>query len=70
MQISQRSYEWRGRFASAGINAVLDLEASDADFQDPDFRARWVEWATEVGVWPFLWADIDSENPKVRAIAR
>lgn len=68
MQITQRTYEWRGRFASAAIDAVLDLEDSDADFQDPSFRKNWVAWAKEDGIWPFLYADTDSEDPDVRVI--
>ncbi len=37
------------------LKPLLDLEASDADYQDEDFRAEWVAWATEDGVWPFIY---------------
>lgn len=70
MQICQRSYEWHGRFASAAIDAILNLEATSANYQDPDTRAEYVSWATEEGVWPFLYAEIDfHEDSEVCVIA-
>lgn len=44
---------------------MLDLEASDVDYQDEDFRAEWVAWATEDGAWPFIYADVEAENIEV-----
>lgn len=65
----QHTYEWRAKFASTAIEAVLDLEASDADYLDDDFRREWVAWATEDGIWSFLYADVAAENPKVSVFA-
>lgn len=66
MQITQRTYEWRGKFASTAIDAVLDLEASDNDYENPEFRANWVSWALDEECLPFLYADTESDDPQVR----
>ena len=65
MKITQRTYEWRSKFASTAIEAVIDLEASDSDYEDADFRADWVSWALDEKYLPFLYADTESDDPQV-----
>ncbi|KAF9473085.1 hypothetical protein BDN70DRAFT_900037 [Pholiota conissans] len=62
--ITQRTYEWRSRFASSAIDAVLDLEASGDNYQDPGYRADWVSWVLDENFLPFLYSDNESDNPE------
>ena len=66
MQITQRTYEWRSKFASSAIDAVLDFEASNGKYEDPEVRADWVSWALDEEYLPFLYADTESDDPQVR----
>ncbi|KAJ8691167.1 hypothetical protein PTI98_010763 [Pleurotus ostreatus] len=61
--ITQRTYEWRTRLAGEAINAVLQLENSDAEFKDLEYRKAWVTWALKPKYWGFTFAVADSENP-------
>ncbi|PPQ94324.1 hypothetical protein CVT25_004772 [Psilocybe cyanescens] len=48
--------------ATAANEAVLNLKATDIDYQDADFCKEWVMWATKDCVWPFLYADVKAKN--------
>ncbi|KAL0957461.1 hypothetical protein HGRIS_001257 [Hohenbuehelia grisea] len=63
--ITQRTYEWRTRLAGEAINAVLQLENSDAEFKNLEYRKAWVTWALKPKYWGFTFAVADSENPNV-----
>lgn len=50
--------------------AILRLPQSkpySTNYQDMDFHREWVEWATQDGIWLFLYAA--AENPRVSIFA-
>jgi hypothetical protein len=61
----QRSYEWRGSFATAAITAVQDFWKSDSQYASAEDRANFVEWAIpneDEEPSPFTWASVDETN--------
>jgi hypothetical protein len=61
----QRSYEWRGSFATAAIAAIQDFWDSDLQYASAENRADFVEWAIpakDEEPSPFTWASIDETD--------
>ena len=61
----QRSYEWRGSFATAAITAIQDFWNSDPQYENAGDRANFVEWAIpaeDEEPSPFTWNTVDETD--------
>ena len=61
----QRSYEWRGSFATTAIAAIQDFWDSDPQYASAEDRANFVEWAIpaeDEEPSPFTWASVDETD--------
>jgi hypothetical protein len=61
----QRSYEWRGCFATAAVTAIQDFWSSDPQYESAEDRANFVEWAIpaeDEEPSPFTWGSVDETD--------
>jgi hypothetical protein len=65
IKTKQRSYEWRGSFATAAITAVQVFWNSDPQYEIAENRMNFVEWAISAEdeePSPFTWGSVDETD--------